>query len=394
MTGRPIRLLIMATVAATAMLMAGCGSGDGRDVTPTTPTRSGEGLGSTVAVDGLSDPLLVAARPGDGALYVVEQGGRIRSFRDGREGEPLLDVGDLTDAGGEQGLLGLAFHPDHEANGLLYVNYTDRGGATNVVEYRAPAGGPAIPESARVVLEVGQPYSNHNGGNLAFGPDGMLYIGLGDGGSGGDPENRAQDLESLLGKMLRIDVDGRDPGREYRIPADNPFVDRPDARPEIWALGLRNPWRYSFDPVGGTLWIGDVGQGDIEEVDRVTPDEGSGANFGWSRFEGSAEYDGSRRLSITPAVAPVAEYRHDVGCSVTGGVVVRSGPASLEGRYLYGDYCSGRVWSLDADDPAPGPEEFTSAAGGPFEQLRSFGVDGEGTVYLVAGGRVLRLTSG
>ena len=222
----------------------------------------------------------------------------------------------------------------------------------------------------------------------------MLYIGLGDGGSGGDPENRAQDLGSLLGKMLRIDVDGRDPGREYRIPPDNPFVDRRDARPEIWALGLRNPWRYSFDPVGGALWIGDVGQGDVEEVDRVTADEGSGANFGWSRFEGSREYDTSRRLSVTPAVAPVAEYRHDVGCSITGGIVVRAGVTALEGRYLYGDYCSGRVWSLDADDPRRGPEELTAALGGPFEQLRSFGVDDQGTPYLITGSRVVRLTSG
>ncbi|MCB9010346.1 MAG: PQQ-dependent sugar dehydrogenase [Actinobacteria bacterium] len=284
MPRRSLRLLIMAAAAA-ALLLTGCTSGDSRGVTPATPTRSGEGLGSTVALDRLSDPLLVAARPGDDALYVVEQGGRIRAFRDGREVAQLLDVSDLTDAGGERGLLGLAFHPDHESNGLLYVNFTDRSGATNVVEYRAPDGGPAIPESARVVLRVGQPYSNHNGGDLAFGPDGMLYIGLGDGGSGGDPENRAQDLGSLLGKMLRIDVDGRDPGREYRIPPDNPFVDRRDARPEIWALGLRNPWRYSFDPVGGALWIGDVGQGDVEEVDRVTADEGSGANFGWSRFK-------------------------------------------------------------------------------------------------------------
>ena len=380
--------------AAAALLLTGCTSGDSRGGTPTAPTRSGEGLGSTVALDGLSDPLLVAARPGDDALYVVEQGGRIRAFRDGREVAQLLDVSDLTDAGGERGLLGLAFHPDHESNGLLYVNFTDRSGATNVVEYRAPDGGPAIPESARVVLRVGQPYSNHNGGDLAFGPDGMLYIGLGDGGSGGDPENRAQDLGSLLGKMLRIDVDGRDPGREYRIPPDNPFVDRRDARPEIWALGLRNPWRYSFDPVGGALWIGDVGQGDVEEVDRVTADEGSGANFGWSRFEGSREYDTSRRLIVTPAVAPVAEYRHDVGCSITGGIVVRAGVTSLEGRYLYGDYCSGRVWSLDADDPRRGPEELTAALGGPFEQLRSFGVDDQGTPYLITGSRVVRLTSG
>ena len=399
------KLAIGAIGALLAVVVSACssaGAGDpGAETAPPDETRVTRPAPSEIAVesvlDGLSSPLYVTGRPGDDGLYVVQQNGVVRVFRDGVEAEPFLDVTDLTASGGERGLLGLAFHPEHADNGLVYVNYTDQDGTTKVVEYRAPSGRPADTQGAREILSVEQPFANHNGGHLAFGTDGMLYIGLGDGGSGGDPEDHGQRLDTLLGSMLRIDVDGRDPGREYAIPADNPFVSRDEAQPEIWALGLRNPWRYSFDAQTGYLWIADVGQNEIEEINRVLSTEGAGSNFGWNRFEGDAPFDDQNRdVTGGPATPPVAQYDHSQGCSVTGGYVVRGDAVpGLDGRYVYGDFCSGRVWAMNADGETPGrPEEITETIGGPIGGLRSFGVDNAGTLYAVTGDEVLAFRAG
>lgn len=343
-----------------------------------------------VAIENLRDALYITGRPGDDGLYVVQQDGVVRVFRDGVEAELFLDVTDLTASGGERGLLGLAFHPQHAGNGLVYVNYTDQEGTTKVVEYRAAPGQAADPQGAREILSVDQPFANHNGGHLAFGADGMLYIGLGDGGNGGDPEDHGQRLDTLLGSMLRIDVDGRDPGLEYAIPPGNPFVGREGVRGEIWALGLRNPFRYSFDAQTGYLWIGDVGQNEIEEIDRILSTDGAGSNFGWNRFEGDAPFDPEGRdLTGGPATPPVAQYDHSQGCSVTGGYVYRGDAVpGLDGRYVYGDFCSGRLWTLTADGVDPGaPQEITDTAGA-IAGLRSFGMDNDGTLYAVASERI------
>jgi glucose/arabinose dehydrogenase len=353
------------------------------------------GLALQTFVSGMSSPLLVTARPGDPRLYVVEQGGLIRIVNGSRiVPTPFLDVSALVSRGAEQGLLGLAFHPQHVRNGLLYVNYTDRGGTTRVVEYRAASGTSVTdPASARPVLSVPQFADNHNGGHIAFGPDGMLYVAVGDGGGSGDPQNNGQRVETLPGSLLRIDVDARGAGA-YGIPPDNPFAGRADARGEIWVLGLRNPWRFSFDRVDGDLWIADVGQDLREEITRATPDQGRGANFGWNRFEGSAAFDG-RPLGEGTYRAPIAEYDHAGGnCSVTGGHVYRgSGVPALVGHYVYGDFCSGRIWAIDADGPAGAPVEITAGLGGPLPLLRSFGEDAGGELYIAAGNAVHRITA-
>jgi hypothetical protein len=361
---------------------------------PGPPISPGPGLGVRTIATGFDDPLLVAGRPGDNRLFVVEQGGRIRTVSAaGLDPTPWLDISGLVSAGGERGLLGLAFHPQHATNGRFYVDYTDKQGTTQVVEYRSTPGGAVIAGSARTVLTVAQPYANHNGGHLAFAPDGRLYVALGDGGGSGDPQDNGQSLAGLLGSILRIDVNGRSPGLGYAIPPDNPFVGRADARGEIWSFGLRNPWRFSFDRANGDLWIGDVGQGSREEVDHVTLAGSRGANFGWNRFEGYSPYD-SRPLSEGTHTPPVVEYGHGGGgCSVTGGYVYR-GPTVLDlrGRYVYGDYCSGRIVTLLADGAPGGPVDITAALGGAKRMLRSFGEDTRGELYLASGDAVLRVT--
>ena len=311
--------------------------------------------------------------PGDPRLFVVEQTGRIWIWQDGaRSDQPFLDVSDRILAGGERGLLGLAFAPDFAQSGRFVVNYTNSDGHARVMLYTAD-GDRADPDSAQQLLDIEDPYANHNGGNVLFGPDGLLWVGMGDGGAAGDPEDRAQDPSTLLGKMIRIDID------------------QPDADPEIWALGLRNPWRYSFDPETGDLWIGDVGQGSLEEIDHVPSTLPAGVNFGWRRFEGTERYDDEP--APDDVVMPVAEYSHADGCSVTGGVVLRDG-GPLDGQYVYGDYCSGKVWALDADAEQPEPREITAELGGPLEGLTSFGQDGEGrTLLVLQDGRILRLAA-
>jgi glucose/arabinose dehydrogenase len=304
-------------------------------------------------------------------------------LRDGRvDPTPALDISGLVSAGGEQGLLGLAFSPDGR---FVYVNYTDSSGNTNVVEY-AWAGGRANLATRRLVLFLRQPFSNHNGGNLLFGPDGDLYIGLGDGGSEGDPLGNGQSLGTLLGKMLRIQPRPGGSG-PYGIPAGNPFAGRNGPRPEIWAYGLRNPWRFSFDRQTGDLWIGDVGQNMWEEVDRQPAGSGGGQNYGWNRLEGNHPYQGS---SPTNAVGPVYEYSHDTGgCAVTGGYVYRGGAIpALEGAYVFADFCLGRIMGLRL----VGGRARVQALGPTISNLSSFGRDQQGELYALSlSGGVYRL---
>jgi glucose/arabinose dehydrogenase len=331
----------------------------------------------SLAIDGFDRPLDLQPTA-DGRLFVVEQAGRIWEVNDGqRLDPPFLDIRrQVGSEGNEQGLLGLAFHPHFAENGRLYVNYTDLDGDTIVARFStSPESGRADPDSEAVLLKIDQPYANHNGGGLAFGPDGYLYIGTGDGGSGGDPLGNGQSLNTLLGKLLRLDVEGAEP---YGIPSDNPFAGSGEVYPEIWAFGLRNPWRFTFDPASGDLYIGDVGQGSWEEINFQPSVSSGGENYGWSVREGLHPYGGDL---VAGMVDPIAEYGHDQGCSVTGGVVVRD-PALPEwnGVYLYGDYCSGRVWGLLPGEAATWQNQLL------FDtdfNITAFGQDASGAVYLL-----------
>jgi glucose/arabinose dehydrogenase len=347
-------------------------------------------------VAGLDAPLGVASA-GDGSnrLFVAEQGGQIRIVRDGTLLErPFLDISDRITTGGERGLLGLAFHPDFPTDPRLFVNYTDEQGNTRVSSFTLDPSEPdrADPASEKRLLFVQQPFANHNGGALAFGPDGFLVIGLGDGGGGGDPEKNGQNLRALLGKILRIDVGGTTGDKAYAIPADNPYADGADFRaPEIWLSGLRNPWRLSFDRSTGDLWIGDVGQGEWEEVDVQRAGAAGGTNFGWNLLEGNHCY---RQGCEDPGlVGPVTEYSHDDGCTVIGGNVYRgTAQPALSGGYLFGDYCSGRLWAID---PAADGFREPTVVGEMGGALSSFGEDEAGELYAtdIAGGRLLRVTA-
>jgi glucose/arabinose dehydrogenase len=337
-------------------------------------------------VGGLDRPVDLK-HAGDGRLFVVEKQGVIRIVRDGvLISEPFLDLRDRVGAGAnEQGLLGLAFHPLFGENGRLFVNYTDTAGDTVVARYLA-SGNRADAASEVIILRIAQPFANHNGGSLAFGPDGYLYIGTGDGGSGGDPHGNGQSLNTLLGKILRLDVDGGEP---YAVPTDNPYAASGEGAAEIWAFGLRNPWRIAFDRPTGDLYIGDVGQNRWEEIDVVPAGAPGGANFGWNVREGLHEYAGD---STSALVDPAAEYSHDFGCSVTGGLVVHD-PAlpAWDGTYLYGDYCSGRVWGLRRSAQGAwlnGPLFETGAS------ISAFGEGADGQVYLLDyAGTIYRLAA-
>jgi glucose/arabinose dehydrogenase len=345
-------------------------------------------------VDGLDAPIFVtAANDGSDRLFVPQQGGVIRLVRDGAlEREPFVDLTNRVQAGGERGLLGLAFPPGFGAERpQLYVDYTDRDGNTTVSELTVDPSNPdrADPASERLILKVTQPYPNHNGGWIGFDADGMLLIGLGDGGSGGDPENRASNPDELLGKILRLDVLGAG-GKPYAIPTDNPFVGRAGTRPEILHWGLRNPFRASVDLETHDLWIGDVGQNAWEEVDVARADA-RGLDFGWRRWEGSHCYDKSAGCVKDGVTMPVTEYSHSDGCSVIGGVIYRGDAIpALRGAYLFGDYCSGKLWAIDAGLDAPQAPILLAETG---LSISSIGIDEEGEVYLtdLGGGTVVKL---
>ncbi len=359
---------------------------------PTPPASPAATIGLAAAVADLESPLFAGhAGDGSGRLFVLEQAGRIRVIRDGRlVPAPYLDISDRVRAGGEQGLLGLAFAPTFATDGRLFVNYTDGNGDTVVSEFLAPdpAADRADPASERVLLLIDQPFANHNGGALAIGPDGLLWIATGDGGSGGDPQGNGQRLDTLLGKLLRIDPRPAG-GAPYGIPADNPFAGSADARGETWAYGLRNPWRFSFDRATGDLWIGDVGQGSLEEVNRWPAGSPAGPNFGWNTMEASACFEPAEGCVTDGLVLPVAEYGHDRGCSITGGYVYRgTAVPGLAGTYLYADYCSGTIWGLDASAAQPTPRVLLEAGA----NIVSFGEDEAGELYVVdLGGRVLQV---
>ena len=349
----------------------------------------------TQAATGFDRALLITAPADDNRLFVVEQGGKIRIVRpDGTvASRPFLDISSLVSGGGEQGLLGLAFHPRYATNGRFFVNYTNRIGATVVAEFRVSGNRDvANAASRRRVIRIAQPFANHNGGMVAFGPDGFLYIGMGDGGSGGDPGNRAQNLATRLGKILRIDVNGRTKTRPYKIPVSNPFRNRRGAQPEIFALGVRNPWRFSFDRARPDLWIGDVGQNKIEEIDFATLARARGANFGWNRFEGRSRFS-SVPLSAGRLIQPVAQYNHGPGCSVTGWYVYR-GPSipGLDGRYIFSDFCSSQVWSMRAGPTPGGLRDISNSLGMrlPTGGVRGFGEGSDGRLYVTTGGTVWR----
>ena len=332
---------------------------------------------------GLEAPVgITSAGDGSDRLYVNEQAGRVRIVdKDGSlRSQPFLDISDRIISGGERGLLGLAFHPDFARSHLLYVDYTAAGdGHTVVAEYRAATDGlSADPASERILLTVDQPYANHNGGQLAFGPDGYLYIGLGDGGAGGDPHGNGQNTNALLGKILRIDVEGNSRERPYAVP-DNPFLRDGGGAPEVWAYGLRNPWRFSFDRETGDLYVADVGQGSWEEIDRQPSDSKGGENYGWNVMEGRHCYS-DKNCDQRPYVMPIAEYGHDEGCSVTGGYVYRgTRQPELVGVYVFADYCSGTVFTLQVDEGTTSPKRVARTS----LNISSFGEDEGGEIYAV-----------
>ena len=318
-----------------------------------------------------------------GLIFVTEQRGVIYAFSasNPQQADIFLDITDRVNRGGnEEGLLGLVFDPDYRENGYFYVYYSAADPTRSVLSrFSLDQEDTDVtdPESEVIIMEVEQPYSNHNAGQLAFGPDGYLYIALGDGGSAGDPLGNGQNLGTLLGSILRIDVSGLSAPGDYEIPADNPFVGTEGAREEIWAFGLRNPWRFSFDSETGLLWAGDVGQNSWEEIDIIT----KGANYGWNVMEGSHCYSSSTGCNQSGLTLPIVEYDHPQGCSVTGGYVYRGDQiTSLQGYYIYGDYCSGNIWALAYDDSVVTENILLVDSG---LSITSFGEDLAGNLYIL-----------
>jgi hypothetical protein len=349
------------------------------------------GLTLEPAASGFERPVGIA-HAGDSRLFIVEQTGRIRVVDAGVVlPQPLLDIRTKITSNGERGLLGLAFHPRHQENGLFFINYTDLNGDTVIARYSVlqTDRNRADPTSDRVLLTIAKPYQNHNGGQLQFGRDGYLYIGTGDGGSGGDPGNRAQNLGDLLGKMLRIDVDVE----PYAIPPSNPFVSGAGARPEIWASGLRNPWRFSFDRASGDLWIADVGQGQWEEISFQPATSIGGENYGWKRMEGTHCFEPQTGCDTRGLTLPLIEYAHSGGrCSVTGGYVYRGSRSPLlGGAYLYADFCSGEIFGAVRD--WRGELGTILLLDAPFT-VSTFGEDANGEIYVAnyTGGAIYRLS--
>jgi len=414
----PRHLLILLAVTASIVLACGPGTAtrspdlpptEAPTASPTAPatpeataaaTPAGsltEGsIGLQTVVAGLASPLDIAtADDGTGRIYVAEQSGTVRIV-DGTEllPTPFLDITAKTTGGGEQGLLGIAFHPKFSEDPRVFVDYTDLDGNTVVSSFEVGQDADAVdPDSERIILQVEQPYPNHNGGALGFGPDGMLYIALGDGGSGGDPQGNGQRLDTLLAKILRIDVDTA-PGSEaaYTIPDDNPYADGADgAMPETWVSGLRNPWRMRFDPPTGDLWIGDVGQGAYEEIDVVRTGT-KGQDFGWNVMEGFHCYEASS-CDQAGLTLPVAEYDHSLGCAVIGGVVVHNAAlAPLDGHYLFSDDCSGNVFAIDpVGDDQKEPTLLLESG----RSISSIGAGDDGTVYMtdLGGGQLVKVVT-
>ena len=384
---------------ACAISLSACGSSAARELpaatSSATPAAATSGV-KLVRVGKFNMPLYVTAAPKDRRrVMVVQQGGRISVVRDGKKlSKPFLDIRSRVTAGGEQGLLGLAFAPNYAKSGLFYVYFTRRDGKQQVAEFKRATSDRASISSYRSVLVMDDPEGNHNGGQLNFGPDGLLYIGTGDGGGGGDQHGtigNAQNLGSLLGKILRIDP-RRSGSEAYSVPASNPFVGRAGARREIYSYGLRNPWRFSFDRVAGDLIIGDVGEGAVEEIDFTTIAQARGGNFGWRVREGDRQFSDE---SVDGAIEPVIVRTHDDGwCSVTGGYVVRD-PAlpSLRGKYLYGDFCEGIIYGARLS--SSGASANARVAGLPqIPALSSFGEDARGRIYVVSlGGAVSRIAA-
>lgn len=341
---------------------------------------------------GFTRPLLaIGANDGSNRLFIVEQGGRIWVMVNGKvEKQPFLDVSGIVSVdSNERGLLGLAFHPQYKTNGIFFINYTDVDGNTVVARYSTLASNANVadPNSASYVIQIKQPYPNHNGGNIAFGPDGYLYIGMGDGGSQGDPQGNGQNPKALLAKILRLDIDSAQP---YAAPKDNPFASDENFAPEVWAMGLRNPWRFSFDRATGDLYIGDVGQNQWEEVNFQAAGQG-GLNYGWNIMEATHRYSGEPVKD--GLIAPIAEYSHaNGGCSITGGYVYRGETLkALNGVYLFADYCSGKIWSTFRD--AAGTWQTNPFIDTDFA-ISSFGQDDAGELYVInQGGSILKLVA-
>jgi glucose/arabinose dehydrogenase len=394
-----MKKLMSGAIASAVMMMTGAGALAGDGIPQMT---------TSLVASGLSSPLYVTHAPGDfDRIFIVEQPGRIRVMNTKtNQMSVFLDIQSIVVSGGERGLLGLAFHPNYDKNGLFYVSYTGASGVSRIARYTVSGSDPNVanPTSGQVMLSISQPFSNHNGGWIGFSPvDGYLYYSTGDGGSGGDPGNRAQTKTNLLGKMLRIDVDGTNgPGGLYGIPSDNAFVGT-TGRDEIWAYGLRNAWRCSFDRETGDLWIADVGQGAWEEINRQPGNSGGGENYGWRCYEGNNPYNTIGCPSASTLTFPVHTYARSGGnCSITGGVVYRGvNIPGLEGTYFYGDYCSNRIWSLrsDGDDGIVDLTERTSelayqGGGAGLSGLSSFGVDAYGEIYICSlfNGRVFKIT--
>lgn len=336
----------------------------------------------TPFASGFSAPIGIT-NAGDDRLFVIQQGGQIRIINtDGTVNQtPFLNVSSIITSGGEQGLLGLAFHPDYATNGRFFVNYTNPSGDTVIARYEVSDNPDVAQTTGTVILTIEQPFSNHNGGDIHFGPDGYLWISMGDGGSGGDPFNNGQNINSLLGKMLRINVDGD----SYTSPADNPFVGT-DGADEIWSYGLRNAWRFSFDRESGDVWIADVGQNAIEEINHQSSTE-SGLNYGWRCYEGNNAYETSGCAAQETMTFPVATYPNAGSrCSVTGGYVYRGSMyPNLAGKYFFADYCSGEIGWVDGE----GNLEFISSAGG---FVPAFGEGADGELYVAVSGNIRKIT--
>jgi glucose/arabinose dehydrogenase len=377
-----MRVWIEPLLAGLALLSACGGCSPEREIpTGTDPPVSGDDPPFELVrlEPEFENPIHLASPPGDSRLFVVEQAGRIQVVvGDSSLAEPFLDISDRVSSGGERGLLSVAFHPEFEANGRFFVNFTDLDGVTRIERFVVGADPDrAEPGSATLLLTIPQPYANHNGGHLLFGPDGMLYVAVGDGGAAGDPEENGQNRETLLGAILRLNVEG--PGA-YSIPADNPWAGHASFRSEIWSYGLRNPWRLAFDPVLSLMYVADVGQNRREEINVVAAGA-AGLNFGWNEMEGSICYDADV-CEQDGLVLPAVEYDHSAGCSVTGGAVYRGSQIpAIRGHYFYSDFCRGWLRSFRYESEAVDHMEWEV---GSLDSVASFGTDGAGELYIVS----------